>query len=373
VIDLRALPSLTVAGEVSAETENLFWGGDFKALWPSETALVWSGGQNYWLWYDFGAPLAMDAALAYPGYPFRASGGGYLFAFGVEDPAAPQYLSEVSLAGEKTAWWNYSSAYAAEHLVFLSHQTSVFLEGVTPPWPTSTSTTQTSTASPDGSEVDPDPAPVGTWVLQHFLDVVDFSQPKEPVVRPPAGIPGRLTGLSRQGALIYTVGPRWNQDWTSDYTDYLTAGAYDGAAVYPVDSMALPQQWPHPVQVVDEAIFIGQPGVGDNTGVSWDKAPAVEAWTLPDSGQLTLLGRTELDLPPNVLAEFPGLLAAQLSNGGIVLMDRADPGALAVVGESEPSGCLWYNLSYADGELGRGLWVPLGIYGVATIPVTNSP
>jgi hypothetical protein len=30
---------------------------------------------------------------------------------------------------------------------------------------------------------------------------------------------------------------------------------------------------------------------------------------------------------------------------------------------------LWFDLRWADGAVDRGLWMPLGLYGVFTVPV----
>ena len=53
----------------------------------------------------------------------------------------------------------------------------------------------------------------------------------------------------------------------------------------------------------------------------------------------------------------------------VELFDRSEPGALRLIGEGRPSGCAWFDLNQADGAAGRGLWLPLGIYGVGKIDV----
>ena len=168
--------------------------------------------------------------------------------------------------------------------------------------------------------------------------------------------------------MLYTVGPRWTTNWWSDWTEILTASAYDGVSAHLVDSLALPPTWPHPVLVVETNVFIGR------SGTNWWSTNAsrsyLETWTLADAGRFTQLGSATLAMPASTLAGFNGLLAAQETDNNVVLFDHADPTALRVVGQGKPSGCVWFDLSHADGALGRGLWIPLGAFGVATIPAS---
>ena len=46
---------------------------------------------------------------------------------------------------------------------------------------------------------------------------------------------------------------------------------------------------------------------------------------------------------------------------------------MTALGGGAPDGCLWYDLSFADGALNRGVWLPLGLYGVEVIPVSPTP
>jgi hypothetical protein len=75
-------------------------------------------------------------------------------------------------------------------------------------------------------------------------------------------------------------------------------------------------------------------------------------------------------MPASTLGAFPQLLAAQETDGTVVLFDPTNPAALRSVGPGKAAGCFWFDLSQADGTAGRGLWIPLGAYGVATIPVS---
>jgi hypothetical protein len=370
VIGLDRLPELHVLGQSEIKTGLSWWSGDFQAVWPKEDVLVWVGGaQSYW-WWRWG-PVAFDVAgggvrglaaeaLFWPWY--WGGDGGQLLAFDVSDPAAPQFASEVDLSSSNR--WSFSRAFTSQGLVYVSHQASEFVPGLISPWQSPTQTNLVFDAN--GRVIGTNVVLAGTWVQRYYLDVVDYADAKDPTVRAPVNIPGALQGISHQGSLLYTLGPHWNTNWWGTWTEYLDASAYDGVSAYLVDSLALSNNWPRPVLVVETNVFIGRSGYISG---STDGDPHyLETWTLPATGRFTQLGRVTLKSPANTLADFNGLLAAQANDNTIALFDRANPAALRLVGEGEPPGCLWIDLSHADGQPGRGLWVPLGVYGVFTVP-----
>ncbi len=89
----------------------------------------------------------------------------------------------------------------------------------------------------------------------------------------------------------------------------------------------------------------------------------MEAWELAGTGRFTRLGTADLPNHAGELALFDSMLAVK-SNREILLLDAADSSAITLMGGGASDGCLWYDLSHADGDPGRGLWIPLGIYGV---------
>jgi hypothetical protein len=66
---------------------------------------------------------------------------------------------------------------------------------------------------------------------------------------------------------------------------------------------------------------------------------------------------------------FGPMLAAQSGND-VELLDASNPAALTLIGGGD-AGCYGYNLDYADGELDRGLWLPLNSFGVIEIGVSK--
>ena len=208
--------------------------------------------------------------------------------------------------------------------------------------------------------------PLVEWFEHHYLDVVDYAVPTNPVVRTPVNVPGPLEGIAYDGALLYTVGQRAATVGGAAQSSWLDATAYDGVEAHLVDSLALPDQWPHPLLVHGASIFLGRPAPDTNS------APQIEAWTLPDTGRFLKLGRAALSEPAQNLAAFQDLIAVQNSNE-VQLFDVSNPSAPTSIGSGGPGGCAGFNLEYADGSAARGLWLPLGDFGVHRVGPTNPP
>jgi len=207
--------------------------------------------------------------------------------------------------------------------------------------------------------------PITTWMEYHYLDVVDYALPSNPTVRPPVNIPGALEGVSHQGALLYTLARRPATETRNEWKQWLDATAYDGVEAHLVDSLALPAQAPSPVLVRDATIFVGRPAPNTNS------TPQLEAWSLADAGKFAkLCGRT-LNSPAQNLAAFGDMLATQGSQE-LELFSAGNPSRLSLISGGGPAGCVGYNLENADGAASRGLWLPLGIYGVYHVAVPQN-
>jgi hypothetical protein len=208
--------------------------------------------------------------------------------------------------------------------------------------------------------------PITTWLHHHYLDVVDYAVPSEPLVRDPVNIPGSLQGVSHNGALLYTVGQRAETAGGSDWIEWLDASAYDGIEAHLVDSLALPRQWPHPTLLRNATVFLGRPAPDTNS------APRLEAWTLPDTGRFTQTGSVRLETPAQNLVAFGDLLAVQAA-GKIDLFNVSNPSQLTPIGSKRFSSCLGFELKEGDGTVDRGLWLPLGFYGVEKVSPSLNP
>ena len=204
------------------------------------------------------------------------------------------------------------------------------------------------------------------WFEHHYLDVVDYAVPTNPVVRKPVNIPGLLQGLAYEGALLYTVGQRAASGGGTAQGSWLDATAFDGVEAHLVDSLALPEQWPHPLLVHGATILLGRPPPDTNS------APQFEAWTLPDTGRFVKLAHAALSEPAQNLAAFENVIAVQNSNE-VQLFDASNPSALTLLGGGGPAGCVGFSLENGDGSAARGLWLPLGDFGVHLVGPTNPP
>ncbi|MBK8000858.1 MAG: beta-propeller domain-containing protein [Verrucomicrobia bacterium] len=366
VFDLEAMPEINVLGQTEAAPSGVNFGNELQAVWPREEVLVWvGGGFGYW-WdcFNCAVPLMADAMFARP-YPFwGGSSGGNLIAFDVSDGASPKFASAVSLG--TNSWWNFSQAYAHDGKVYLSHQSSRYIpikqdEAAPAPAP---GDTLAAAAAIDPIVIYP---PVGKWITRWYLDVVDYASATEPLVRRPVNIPGSLVGLSHGGEVLYTRGVHWTSTGTSDWQEYLDASAYDGVKAHRIDSLAIPSTATRALLVSGTNVFISRFGtLPGGTGGASDAA--LDTWFLSREGKFTRAASTKVRTSINALAEFDGLLAAQYSDNALTLFDATNGAELRQVGEHTAGGCLWYDLTKADGALGRGLWLPLGAYGVANVP-----
>jgi len=340
-------------GQTNALLDPLGWGATFQVIWPKSDVLVLTGGGGgYWNpWLDWGIARPVGG-IGGPAGGFApiywGNNGGRLIAFDVGNAATPKFLSDLNLA--TNTWWNFSPASALNGLVYLSHQAME-------PYPPIVS-----------GDKDTNSPPVDYWVQRSYLDVVDYADAANPTVRKPVNIPGSLTGVARAGELLYTVGLHWTNptNWWYDGTEYLDASAYDGVEAHLIDSLKLSSLWPHPVLALADNVIIGHP-LETNTAKN-----LLEAWTLSNDGKFTRLSQVELSGAAQNLANFGNLLAAQIGNQ-ISLFNVANPSAPAFLVTGGPPGCVWFDLSKADGALDRGLWLPLGVYGVSAVPIPPTP
>lgn len=367
--DVSQLPAVSKSSELHVPmTDDL---GSLTPLWPKPNLLVWSGGLQFnWWWggpIDFvGVPLPVSATqmattanvgIAAPIAPigrFWGSSGGRLAAFDVSDSSAPILKNVIEIA---TNSWNFSKPFVTEGLVYLSHQTTeqilIPIDPV-PTDPTDPSKTNT-TIIPQGWG---DGTNIIRFITRTFLDVVDYTDAANPVIRKPVNIPGSLEGASHQGGVIYTTGPHFDADGNSNGNEFFDASAYDGVAAFLIDSLAL-TNWPHPIVVQSPDIFIGSP-------------TNLTRWQLADDGMFTMLSTTETKAPVYTF-HFFGNLAALNTGDNILLYDATDRAALKLSGQA-PVSCNTNNdLDNSDGSVQRGLYIPLSDYGVQYIAVTPPP
>ncbi|HXG48956.1 MAG TPA: beta-propeller domain-containing protein, partial [Methylomirabilota bacterium] len=357
VLALDGLPELTLVGRTTASIPVAGLPGNLEALWPKPGLLVWAGSMGGPSWWWRGGPIPM-VLVADVWWPYYWSGNEALLAFEVAQPEAPALASFVHLA--PTNGSSFSRAFTAEGRVYLSHHESEFWPE---PFPILFDATGHVALGPKMVTGFPT-YPYGRWIERAFLNVIDYANPREPLRREPVNIPGRLEGISRAGALLYTVGTRAATDESVSGGTYLDASAYDGVNAHLVDSLPL-EAWPHPVLVRDETVFLGRSAMTDTN----PPGHRLETWTLPDTGRFAPLGSLALAYPLQTLAPFPGLLAGQDTQGNILLIEASVPAAPALISRGRPAGCVGYQLEGADGDRSRGLFLPLDVFGVGRVPV----
>jgi hypothetical protein len=354
-IDLSSLPAVQVVG-VQEFAEDLGSYGSLTALWPKDDLLVWSTGAGGYFPWRWGGPIdvavagvAADAAMM----PIWWWGGsfGRFFAMSVSDPNKPAFKSYLDLTGTNN-WWSYSKSFAVEGgLVYVSHQNNEFIPGVV--LSGSTPAQPMVVIDPATGEKVTNTPPVGIWVSKYYLDVVDFTDAENPVIRAPVNIPGQLAGVSDAGAMLYCQSFHYNKDYTTDYTDWIDAAAYDGVSAFLVDSLHLPAVWPHPYAIAGRKVYLGVPA-GTNT------PPAVQLWTLSDAGKFTLGNHVEF--AANDLRVLNDALVISI-NGNTVLYP-ATLGVPKPLGSVMTGGCMYGSLENATGDLQDGVFIPWNQYGV---------
>lgn len=336
VFDLSELPLVESVARVEVAATLNGWTTSWKAFWPRPDTLVWvGGGDSYWYpFLDWRWGIS-DVRFFRP-WPGRSAGGGHLMAFEVSNPAEPKLVSELNLRTNN--WYGFSPAFQHGSLLYFSHATSE---------PVVLADQKTT-----------------NYVARNYLDVVDYADPTSPALRKPVNIPGLLEGITHAGELLYTRGTHWTTNQT-DWREYLDASAYNGVEANLVASLPLSQNWPHPVLVAGTNIVVGKANYESGTT---PPDHSVQAWFLDVTGRFIPGASLKVDSPASSFWHKEGLLAVQNSETQVLLFDFSG-GSFLPLGKAQPSGCIWFDITRSEGDLARGLWVPLGDYGATRVPV----
>jgi hypothetical protein len=317
------------------------------------------------MWLDIGGP-AVDVGIGGPmvraasdaiepgrfaPWPWWGGGAGQLIAVDLSGDT-PEFASQLALSGTNN-WWNFSESFAVNGMVYTGHQASEFDPDLDPPpytylnWDGKVWVTLTN-----------DPPP-GAWVQRYYLDVVDFADASEPLVRPPVNVPGTLLGVAANGEMIHTRGYS-GDPFSYSGEETISALSYDGVAAHLVASLKLDSRWPKPAVSDDGFVYVGSPATDDSGG-------ALEVWTISAERKFERVETVELTSAAQQLKRIEDLLVVQ--SGTIDLYDAADPTDLSLVGSAPNDVCYGLLLDGSDGEVSKGLWLPVGWYGVIHIPV----
>ncbi len=319
-------------------------------LWVGESQVVWTeaSGQSGWLdgpilrVFDAGPQLTFGPTVALPTVIDGMNPGIFwwnpwwfqetrnFLGFDLSEPAAPVWASHVQLGGTNQ-WNSFSRAFVTEGKVFLSHQTSRLVSsGIpSPGW------------TPD------------TYDHDHFLDVLDFTDLAEPVVRAPVALPGSLKGISHNGALVYTQGEELME---STPGSFLHALAYDGLKASFVSTLQLPDLQPAPFVVrSDGQVYLGR--------ASTNAAPALEVWAVGATGAFDRRRSLSLSAAAEELSES-GAGFVVTAGTEFQLIDEGDPGILRPAARAERPCGLALDWDRVAVSRNSGLWIPRGYLGL---------
>ena len=196
--------------------------------------------------------------------------------------------------------------------------------------------------------------PVGIWVSKYYLDVVDFTDAENPVIRTPVNIPGQLAGVSDAGARCSIAKP----SITTRITRRITQ-----TGLMPPPMMESPLSWwIHFICLPSGRIHMRLP---DGRSISVCPQARIrrlpfQLWTLSDAGKFTLGNHVEF--AANDLRVLNDALVISI-NGNTVLYP-ATLGVPKPLGSVMTGGCMYGSLENATGDLENGVFIPWNQYGV---------
>lgn len=344
IYDASALPSLKLLGTTSVSMGSTDTNCEISSLlWATDTLplVITQIKPPVLYYYMYDAPMTFDPAknvavrnVQPAAIPTSANRNfkpqpAYVRAFDVSNPAAPAALKAYPLATTTTTL--VSGCAAGDGLL-------VFGYGLNPsPW--NALKWRAATEAPQSYD--------------NRLGVLDFANPKAPVLRTPVSLPGRLLALgeiSRSGFLAYTESIQTDTEvpvrqLQASLVDELQASlfsvttigndallAIDGRTVYVADSLKMTRMF------LDDSANFSQ--TGSAATLEW--AP----WELLARGQ-SVLGTNGSQV---VRVSWPGLLP---------LLERWK------VRE-------WFPLSRITIGMDRAIYAPVGDYGVNVLNTSNT-
>lgn len=369
--------SLQSASQLTFPNPDGYYGGSLTALWPANNQVVWTERENpqFWgkAWYANSLPIVSfeggtlvfgntlqikSGPVSFPIWsgrwwsPWTGNETRHFLAFDLTDDSAPSFASDTRLGGTND-WNSFSETFAADGKLFVSHR-------VTQP----ISSTQSSTSATNADwtiTLQPMWEP-GTWEHHHFLDVLDFTDVANPVVRTPVELPGLLRGISHNGQLIYTTGSD-SAAPTSTTVDQIHALAYDGLQAHLVASMHLPVATPQPLVInSDGEVLLGRVGSNPN------ESSTLETWAVSAEGRFERYATLALTAAAEELHIVDGLLV--VTGGDRFRLYDADVTPWVLLGEADRPCTLTVDWPNAAASPTTGLWLARGGLGLWQAPPT---
>jgi hypothetical protein len=324
-----------------------------QPLWVNDRTLLFSTSSNRSVSLKPTVQLANTRFLQPIG--FFSSRTRELLAFDVTNPALPKFASQLELGGDRA--WTVGPAMASNDSVYLSYKVVPHSYQVA-----------------NGAALDDDPEQADA--NKHYLKQIDYSDSANPVVSDKrVNLPGELRALSRQGALLYTVGSR-RHPVTGDSLNNLPAlqaSGFDGTLAHLLDQLSL-ERGSQPFTVAGETVFLldpqpeqsstpQDPAAGSNA-----KKSSLATWQVNDDGKFMRLDSVVLGHEV-AFRQFDGLTVLRGQGPTVRMIDSRDPQALRDLGAFDIGASGGSSLERADADLQRGLWLPLGSNGVTIVPL----
>jgi hypothetical protein len=193
------------------------------------------------------------------------------------------------------------------------------------------------------------------YLHQYELVVVDYRSSSQPLTRSPVALPGLLSGIAREGALIFATGP--HPIFTNNATQYLHALAYDGHVASLVDSLPQARMTTGRALISDSgSVLVGEVG-------SVGRRPRLVRWELERDAKFHPRAEVTLNQPVTQLFRFDDLLAL-VTTTDLELRDATDIMKFRLLNR-HPLDCSWWlDLEKADGSQASGLWLARGGQGL---------
>lgn len=345
--DLSLLPKISANSAAQTDLDADSYVSDLRALWPRDNLLVWANTTTYFPW------IFMGANMVGPGIwrPWGGNGGTSAFyAIDTSSPLSPEPRAMLTLSLNA---WSMSKPLVVNGLIYVSHQSS---EVIRLPASPDSASDATKAGSVDPANVVQTNYDVS--ITRNYLNVIDFSDPADPVARKPINIPGSLIGATPDGALLYTTGTHWTTNNLDVWSEWLDASAYDGVAAYLLDSYALPAQWPHPVTFFGTNVIVGLPATTNSPN-------QLKVLALDVNGKFTSAQTLKLGDAAQQLESAGNFLILQTQSELDLYTGTID--GIVQAGAGAGTSCYYYFQPNKAAAAESGIWLPLGDYGVLKV------
>lgn len=387
IYNVDSVPKLVKTGETTFLDEEGLMGYQPKFLWPQPGTLVLAGAPFYFSFYitndlaptpgpglvnviSDASNLTVSSGVANTSFAANSlmfapiwwgPRSRALFAVDVSDAKHPAFLGLRKI--EPRGRVGFSDAFCANGKVLFSYQYQWFYRW----WSTTDWMTLTDSSAPDDTKVT-DPGDDLTLLFgRHFLEVVDYANPSDPVVQPPVSAPGVLKSVAHGGSLLYMIGPDYSDDGhpKPGTSNAVQAVQYDGTKLELLATTAAEESgYYSSVLALEDRVFVNGYRPASDASQSWRYSTALYGF---DGSEFKKLG--EFDQPSGSMAAFGQILLstgyADASYSGLSLtaVDFSNPAELKVLGHLSLGG-LYPVPASGVGNATDGFWFPVDFNGV---------